>query len=43
MQPLMEWLSNPIWIEFGVVALLLIVVIIAVAATHGRGPTVMKE
>lgn len=43
MQPLMEWLGNPIWIEIGLVALLLIIAIIIVAAARSGGHTVMKE
>ena len=41
MEPLMAWLSSPIWMGLAVVLLLLVAVIIGMAATHGT--TVMKE
>jgi hypothetical protein len=36
------WWANPIWIAIGVIALVLLVVIIAMAA-RGSGTTVIKE
>jgi hypothetical protein len=36
------WWTNPIWIAIGVIALVLLVVIIAMAA-RGSGTTVIKE
>lgn len=43
MPPLMEWLSNPIWLEVGVPLLILVIAIIIVAAARSGGHTVMKE
>lgn len=42
MEPLLEWFSSPIWIAFGALLVLLLIVIIAMAA-RGHGTTVMKE
>ena len=36
------WWTNPIWIAIGVVALVLLIVIVAMAA-RGSGTTVIKE
>ena len=36
------WWTNPIWIAIGVIALVLLIVIIAMAA-RGSGTTVIKE
>jgi len=36
------WWTNPIWIAIGVVALVLLVIIVAMAA-RGSGTTVIKE
>jgi multisubunit Na+/H+ antiporter MnhB subunit len=36
------WWANPIWIAIGVIALVLLVVIVAMAA-RGSGTTVIKE
>ena len=36
------WWNNPVWIAIGVIALVLLVVIIAMAA-RGSGTTVIKE
>jgi len=36
------WWTNPIWIAIGVIALVLLIVIIAMAA-RGSGATVIKE
>ena len=36
------WWTNPVWIAIGVIALVLLVVIIAMAA-RGSGTTVIKE
>lgn len=36
------WWANPIWIAIGVIALVLLVVVIAMAA-RGSGTTVIKE
>jgi uncharacterized membrane protein len=36
------WWANPIWIAIGVIALVLLIVIIAMAA-RGSGTTVIKE
>lgn len=42
MQPLLDWWTSPIWVGFGVVLLLMVVVIIGITA-RSHGTTVMKE
>jgi hypothetical protein len=37
------WWANPLWIAIGVVALVLLIVIIALAVRDGDGTTVIKE
>jgi hypothetical protein len=37
------WWTNPLWIAIGVVALVLLIVIIALAVRGGDGTTVIKE
>jgi hypothetical protein len=43
LQPLFDLIGNPIWIEVGTLALILVIAIIIIAAARSGGHTVMKE